>query len=285
MNDDVKKLKKRLRAVIFLTVLIFCAAGGSVYAWFTLSGMVSTNVTPMGGSISNGDASLLISASRLGLFDKSCELVLEGNPDTLKPLSTADLDHFYHAIAQNKDGIAVLYEAADSQVDEDALHGTVYLKCENAPCDVYFDAENLNVGSDAQALAAMRLGIRITSNSGTNTYLFWLDELGAVAGAQSRATIPASSAVVSSISSGGQAAYVSDPSTSISQYMAYKNSSDKYDAGASVLVSLETDEVASVYLLYLEGCDEQCFNPVQNKDAGLMLAFVGVDESQKGGAK
>ena len=111
---------------------------------------------------------------------------------------------------------------------------------------MYFDAENLNVGSDAQSLAAMRLGIRITSNSGTNTYLFLLDELGAVAGAQSRATIPASSAVVSSISSGGQAAYVSDPSTSISQYMAYKNSSDKYDAGASVLVSLETDEVASV---------------------------------------
>ena len=175
---------------------------------------------------------------------------------------------------------------SDDWVDEDALHGTVYLKCENAPCNVYFDAENLNVGSDAQSLAAMRLGIRITSNSGTNTYLFLLDELGAVAGAQSRATIPASSAVVSSISSGGQAAYVSDPSTSISQYMAYKNSSDKYDAGASVLVSLETDEVASVeYWLYLEGCDEQCFNPVQNKDAGLMLAFVGVDESQKGGAK
>ena len=264
MNDDVKKLKKRLRAVIFLTVLIFCAAGGSVYAWFTLSGMASTNVTPMGGSISNGDASLLISASRLGPFDKNCELVLDGNPDTLKPLSTADLDHFYRAIAQNKDGIAVLYE----------------------PCDVYFDAENLNVGSDAQSLAAMRLGIRITSNSGTNTYLFLLDELGAVAGAQSRATIPASSAVVSSISSGGQATYASDPSTSISQYMAYKNSSDKYDAGTSVLVSLETDEVASVeYWLYLEGCDEQCFNPVQNKDAGLMLAFVGVDESQKGGAK
>ena len=68
--------------------------------------------------------------------------------------------------------------------------------------------------------------------------------------------------------------------------MAYKNSSDKYDAGTSVLVSLETDEVASVeYWLYLEGCDEQCFNPVQNKDAGLMLAFVGVDESQKGRGK
>ena len=220
MNDDVKKLKKRLRAVIFLTVLIFCAAGGSVYAWFTLSGMASTNVTPMGGSISNGDATLLISSSKDGPFDKSCELVLDGNPDTLKPLSTSDLNHFYRAIAQNKDGIAILYEAADSQVDDDALHGTVYLKCENAPCDVYFDAENLNVGSDAQSLAAMRLGIRITSDTGTKTYLFRLDELGSVAGAQSRATIPASSSVVSSISSGGQAAYASDPSTAISQYMA-----------------------------------------------------------------
>ena len=285
MNDDVKKLKKRLRAVMFLTVLIFCAAGGSVYAWFTLSGMASTNVTPMGGSISNGDATLLISSSKDGPFDKSCDLVLDGNPDTLKPLSTADLDHFYRAIAQNKDGIAVLYEAADSQVDDDALHGTVYLKCENAPCDVYFDAENLNVGSDAQSLAAMRLGIRITSDSGTKTYLFRLDELGSVAGAQSRATIPASSSVVSSISSGGQAAYASDPSTSISQYMAHKNSS-VYEAGMSKLVLLQADEVASVeYWLYLEGCDEQCFNPVQNKDASLMLAFVGVDESQKGGAK
>ena len=285
MNDDVKKLKKRLRAVIFLTVLIFCAAGGSVYAWFTLSGMASTNVTPMGGSISNGDATLLISSSKDGPFDKSCELVLDGNPDTLKPLSTSDLNHFYRAIAQNKDGIAILYEAADSQVDDDALHGTVYLKCENAPCDVYFDAENLNVGSDAQSLAAMRLGIRITSDSGTKTYLFRLDELGSVAGAQSRATIPASSSVVSSISSGGQAAYASDPSTSISQYMAHKNSS-VYEAGMSKLVLLQADEVASVeYWLYLEGCDEQCFNPVQNKDAGLMLAFAGVDESQKGGAK
>ena len=118
MNDDVKKLKKRLRAVIFLTVLIFCAAGGSVYAWFTLSGMASTNVTPMGGSISNGDATLLISSSKDGPFDKSCELVLDGNPDTLKPLSTADLNHFYRAIAQNKDGIAVLYEAADMSIQQ-----------------------------------------------------------------------------------------------------------------------------------------------------------------------
>ena len=282
MDSDVKKLKKRLRIAVFFAVLLLCVAGGSVYAWFTLSGMASTNVTPMGGSISNGDATLLISASRLGPFEKSCELVLDGNPDTLKPISTADLDHFYRAVAQNRDGIATLYEAADDQINSDAMHGTVYLKCENAPCDVYFDAENLAVGSDAQALAAMRLGLRITSSTGTHTYLFRLDELGSTAGAQSRATIPSSSSVVSSISSGGQAAYVSDPSTTISQYMARKNSADKYDAGVSVLVSLQTDEIASVeYWLYLEGCDEQCFNPVQNRASELALAFAGVDASKE----
>lgn len=282
MDSEVKKLKKRLRIAVFLAVLLLGAVGGSVYAWFTLSGMASTNVTPMGGSISDGDASLLISVSRVGPFEKSCELVLDGNPDTLKPLSTADLDHFYRAVAQNRDGIATLYEAADNQVNLDALHGTVYLKCENAPCEVYFDAENLAVGSDAQALAAMRLGLRITSLAGTKTYIFRLDELGATSAAQSKATIPASFSVVSSISSGGQAAYVSDPSTAISQYMARKNSADKYDAGAESLVLLEADEVASVeYWLYLEGCDEQCFNPVQNRASELALAFAGVDASKE----
>lgn len=59
-------------------------------------------------------------------------------------------------------------------MDEDALHGTVYLKCENAPCDVYFDAENLNVGSDAQVLAAMRLGIRIIEFWYKYISFFWM---------------------------------------------------------------------------------------------------------------
>lgn len=48
---------------------------------------------------------------------------------------------------------------------------------------------------------------------------------------------------------------------------------------------LNADEVASVeYWLYLEGCDEQCSNPVQNRDSEIQLAFAGVDldESEKG---
>ena len=38
--------------------------------------------------------------------------------------------------------------------------------------------------------------------------------------------------------------------------------------------------MASVeYWLYLEGCDEQCYDPVQNKDSQIQLAFAGVDVS------
>ena len=56
------------------------------------------------------------------------------------------------------------------------------------------------------------------------------------------------------------------------------SSENEYNAGKQLLVSLEKDEVASVeYWLYLEGCDEQCTNPVQNKNSEIQLAFAGVD--------
>ena len=55
----------------------------------------------------------------------------------LSPLSTGDLTHFYRVTAQNAAGIALLYRNADQDVNQDTIHGTVYLKCENAACDVY----------------------------------------------------------------------------------------------------------------------------------------------------
>ena len=172
---------------------------------------------------------------------------------SLSPVSTADLEHFYKGTAQTKEGITVLYTGVDSQVNQAALHGTVYLQCKNAACDVYFDAGKLNLGSDAQALAAMRLGLKITSTGGTSKLIFKLDGLGATDSAQSRTTIAGSTAVVSSASSAGEPDYVEDPALNISDY--------------------------------LEGCDEQCFDPVQNKDTQLQLAFAGVDlqqDEQKG---
>lgn len=112
----------------------------------------------------------------------------------------------------------------------------------------------------------------------SRTFIWKLDEMGSTSGAQSVLTVPRSSTVVSSISN-GQASYVDDPAQEISAYMAEPgDTEDTYKDGSQMLVQLDADEVASVeYWLYLEGCDEQCSNPVQNRTSEIQLAFAGVD--------
>ena len=278
-KQDVRQLRHSFRMAIAGLLLLVLVATGTTYAWFSLSGRASTYVTPMGGTISEGTTSLLISKNAAGPFDKTCELAYAGNPDSLKPVSTADLSHFYKATAQDKEGIAVFYRNADDVVDAQTLHGTVYLQCLNAPCDVYFNKEQLKLGTDAQALAAMRFGVKITAKEGTKTYIFKLDELGATGNVQSQKTIPGSAQVVSAVNGSGLPEYVSDPSTGLSDYMANAgNSENDFKAGTTRLIRLEKDEVASVeYWLYLEGCDEQCINEVQSKTSDIQLAFAGVE--------
>lgn len=101
VETEQKQLKSSLARAVAGILLLLLAATGTTYAWFTLTGQASTNVTPTGGTISKGDTVLLISASADGPFEKTCDLVLSGNSESLKPLSTADLDHFYRATAQN----------------------------------------------------------------------------------------------------------------------------------------------------------------------------------------
>ena len=125
----------------------------------------------------------------------------------------------------------------------------------------------------------MRLGMKITSHVGTKTWIWKLDALGTTSGVQSVRTTAAANAVVTSISQNGQPSYMTDPAENIGEYMAKKGSSDgTYQAGNKVVVQLDADETATVeYWLYLEGCDDQCSNPVQNRNTEIKLAFSGVD--------
>lgn len=282
METDVRQLRKSFYMALLWLLLILAVAVGATYAWFTGAGRASTYVTPTGGTISEGDTSLLISKNHGGPFDKKCELPT-GKTDTLKPLSTADLKHFYKTTTQNKKGISILFANADGRMEQDAVHGTVYLKCENASCDVYFNKKELNLGNNAQALAAMRLGLRITSSAGTSTRVFKLDGLKGASGVKSKATIARRNAVVSSVSAGGQPVFVKDPGKAITTYMAQTGKSEnEYNRGVDSLVQLKAGEIATVeYWLYLEGCDEQCYNPVQNIASQIRLAFAGVDVAKK----
>lgn len=284
MDTDVNQLKRSLARAIVWILLLLAVATGSTYAWFSVTGINSTNVTPMAGTVSKGNSSLLISNSESGPFDKTCELVLSGNPESLKPLSTENLESFFKAVAQNRKGIATLYTNVTSSADQNAIHGTIYLQCQNAPCKVYFNREALKLGDDAQALAAMRLGMKITSHEGTGTFIWKLDDLGNTGSAETTRTITQDSAVVSAVSDSGQPVYVADPSLGISEYMAETGDTEgTYKEGSQPLMQLNEDEVATVeYWLYLEGCDEQCINAVQSRASEIQLGFAGVDAEESG---
>ena len=240
--------------------------------------MASTNVTPMGGTVSSGDTVLYIGIEKTGPFDKTCELKLEDDPDALQPVSTIDLEHFYEGTAQTKEGITVLYQDVTEKAGDYVMHGTVYLQCLYAPCNVYFNREELELGAEAQMLEAMRLGMKITTAEGTEIMIFKLDDLGGAGNVRSAQTTERTGVVVSGIAENGVPVYENDPATAIGAYMAQKTGSEnEYKPGASMLMSLQADEVASVeYWLYLEGCDEQCINEVQKIDSEVRLAFAGV---------
>lgn len=261
---------KRSLAMTALTMLVLCAAlTSATYAWFTFDPY--TNVTPMEGKIARGDTNLLISEQPDDGFDIRCGLNPTHRAGALAPVSTASLDRFFASIAQNREGISTNFADVTANPAQWLIHGTVYLKCQGVGCDVYFDRETLDFGADGQILASARLGLKITvGDNQTITYIFHLDAMGITTGVNSRKTVaPDGAVVVAAVDGGGLPTFQNDPAVSIGNYMI-----DRADANA--LLTLQTGEVARVeYWLYLEGCDPECHNPVQNRDVILKLGFAG----------
>lgn len=271
-----KLLKTAYLAVLWI-VLLAAVLAGATYAWFSFS--PATNVTPMGGTISEGDVYLLISNSESGEFDTQCTLVLDETAEVMSPISTADMQSFYAAAAQNRKGISILYKDVTEKAGTMAMHGKVYLKSEGADCDVYFFRSGLGFGDDSQAMAAMRLGMRITTVNETKELIFSLEELGGFGG-KSLQTVPENGTVVASVDGNGRVSYTSDPAVSIGPYLATDEGPEDEEPGPgeTPLCTLEAEEIATVeYWLYLEGCDEHCITEVQSREIDLQLAFAGVE--------
>ena len=156
----------------------------------------------------------------------------------------------------------------------------MYLKADGSDFDIYLWREDIHCGSDAQALAAMRLGLRIVTASGTRTHIFKLDELGSTASAEAVRTVPEAGKVVASVGAGGAAVYVNDPAKALSECTA-QGTADEVQAGKTALCALNDGEIAEVrFWLYLEGCDENCINSVQGKDIALQLGFAGAQRER-----
>lgn len=265
--------KRRLWASLIVTaftLLVLCATlTVSTYAWFTFDPY--TNVTPMEGNISDGDTNLLISESKTGPFEKKCELNPDVLPDILQPVSTYDLTAFFASVGQNREGISTNFKDVTDTAEDRFIQGTVYLQCLGAGCDVYFNEDTLDLGDDNQILAAGRLGLKITGeDEKTITLIFKLDDLGLSTGVEKRRTVGVDGdVVIESVSTSGAPNFEDDPALSIGDYMIDATNAKK-------LCTLQADEIAKVdYWLYLEGCDDECSNPVQKRDVTLMLSFAG----------
>ncbi len=270
----MKTVKKRGAMAIIWALIALLAVSAGTYAWFTFNPY--TNVTEMTGVVTGGEGDLLISNKRDGVYGVYTDLILSEDDPVLYPLSTADLNNFYTQGRQRPDGVVSGYSLANEGLSGKCVHGFVYLKSENNYHEIYFDKSGLNFGEDKQALAAMRLGLQISTPRGIFTRIFKLDDMADVSEALSRMTVPEKNTVVSMVDQNGGPTYVPDPAVSINDFCAGM-SGDDVTRGKQYLCTLSSGEIATVeYFLYLEGCDENCYNPVQNRDLALSLAFSGV---------
>jgi len=272
-------MKRRKIFWIWMTalwsILLLAAIGGATYAWFTFRPY--TNVEPIGSTISSGEVALLINSQPDGEFGTKCVLTQTQGGD-LEPLSTADLVHFYRVEKQDRGGIARIYRDCSNEAETDTIHGKLYLTSLKDNCRVYFFGPDLDFGSDTQMLSALRLGLRFRSGASESTYIFSLDQMGNTAGSEALQTTQRASSVVAGLGQSGEAVYANDPALAITDYFAVQQTATGLPAaGRQALCTIDANEVVAVeYWLYLEGCDVNCINAVQNKEAAIQLSFAGV---------
>lgn len=262
--------RRRMVAATAWMLLLVLALAGATFAWFSNSRY--TNVTPVAHTVSEEGSDLLIGASAAGPFDTTC--TLSAADKTLYPVSTADLQNFWRATFQNAAGITTDYASCTAQAGDYMLTGTFYLKGSASPLSVYLYQSQMNVTSDAQLLAALRIGFIVQSSAGTQTYIFACDDLGNTAVATQRRTTAQDGVVVSGV---GAWAYATDPARAISAYtMDGSGDAPRTRAGAQPLFTLAANEVATVqYFVYMEGCDANCITEAQSKNITLQFAFAG----------
>lgn len=292
--EEKTRLKHTALTALLWVLVALSLVGAGTYAWFTFNS--TTRVDALPGQMTERDTEVVtevitetvtetvtetitetvfnylpdeprfeISSDSVN-YGEDCNLVLDGNDGTLEPVSTNNLNSFYTATAQLPNGISVRFKDATSVSDKMTMHGKVWLRMTQMAAPVYFDKDKTSFTGDAQTLAALRLGIKVSKNGGAaETKIFKLDAMGDTSTASAHQTVNTSGTVISSIDSEGKANLVSDPAESIGSYL----------RGETPVINMDDGDVAEVeYWVYLEGCDDNCYNPVQQKAISLQFGFT-----------
>jgi len=277
MEKKGKKIKLSTLSISLIWVMLaLLVLGGATFAWFTFS--TNTNVEPMAGTVGHGGAELLISEYYDGEYSDYISLPVNGETDNLQPVSTSDLENYFTSISQDSSGISNRFKDVSDDINDMSMYGTFYLMSRGDSCSVCFDEENFHMSGDTQLMAAGRLGLKFTFDNGeVEYYIFKLDEFGDTNLAESTDTMGVSDVVISGIGGGGEADTVPDPALSFAPYAAETTNGKKYFSEETLCTLEENEKVTVDYIIYIEGCDENSINAVQENDINLEFAFAGVD--------
>lgn len=267
---EIFEERRRMAVAAAWLLVLVAALSAATLAWFSNSRF--TNVTPVAHAVSEEGSDLQIGLSASGPWDTTVSLAQADK--TLYPISTVDLSNFWRASFQNAAGITTDYSNCTQALEDYALTGTLYLKGGASALNIYLYPGQMGATNDPQLLAALRLGFIVSTQAGTQTRIFTMDDLGSTAGATARRTTAQDNVVVQG--AGSSWSYAADPASSIGAYaMDGTGDTPTVRTGATPLCTLVANEVAQVrYFVYMEGCDANCIDEAQARDITLQLAFA-----------
>ena len=274
-------VKLALSAVMLCIVALSVSA--ATYAWFSSNSVVRTD--RVSGKSNTDTVELLVSGTGGADFKgrKETAIVKIGSSDLneLMPVSTADLKHFVY-----NDGIVEDMAVHFSKTEEDYYyHGRVYLKAEAVNHDsgevlaLYLDGADERGeffrNATGNVLNCVRLGL--TFDGGT-PFIFRVGEeqnpdREKAADTYLYGTKLADNQVIDS--SGEVLRAVYDPSVPLKQYMLGQNGTTENVVKPMLLMELNKIYTVDIYV-YLEGCDPDCTEMVQQSSLDFYLAFYGI---------
>ena len=273
----------KLAMSAFILCVIALSLTAATYAWFSSNGVVNTDRI---SSRSNTDVmELLVSETGGESFQgkKEASMIQIGDSDLneLMPVSTADLFNFVY-----NDGIVDEMAVHFTKTEEECFsHGGVYLEGGGVNPEggqvlgLYLDGADEGGtffrNASGNVLNCVRLGL--TFDGGSPVILRISDGQNPDREKNSATYLNGVKIADNQVidSSGETFRAVADPAVSLTKHMVGENGIA--EDGVKPLMLMEPNHIYAVDIyIYLEGCDPDCTEMVQQSSLDFYLAFYGI---------
>lgn len=286
MNNNKKSNKMPGPLIYIMIIAVLLMIIGGTYAWFTYNRTVETN--KVSARTDNDDVKLLVS-TKGGANFKGKDVAAIGQVNSadkmeLMPVSTADLKNFlYSPITQG--GKATYFD--DVKNEKFYYHGRIFIKAEakgdfaTKKMNLYLDQSGSEVENFVKAegegiLNASRIGLKFESS---NPRIFRVSDKSNSKNNQVRNTVINGQQLGDGnviARRDGKITAVADPSITLNKYTVKEvNGAKRLPDNPIIKMDMNKEYQLDIYF-YIEGCDPDCSDIVQENEVDLQLAFFGV---------